>query len=214
VVPYEFVAHSYSSLTFSATLSQSSFEPGATAELSASLLEYDAVPLGPAKVWAEIRRPDGTTGVATLQSVPDDRYAAHSAMPIPGVYTFRIRARGETMHGLPFEREQTLTAVAVPGGDRWHPSDTPSNPLCELLDCLMHKGAMSDELVRKLKMLGIDPTVFLKCFEQKCRGVAGVIETRDVQPARISPSTATYSREQLMELITDIVNQSLKRLNR
>ena len=29
-----------------------------------------------------------------------------------------VRARGDTMHGMPFECEQTLTAVAVPGGDR------------------------------------------------------------------------------------------------
>jgi hypothetical protein len=39
VVSYEFVAHSYSSLAFSATLSQSSFEPGAMAELSEQLTE-------------------------------------------------------------------------------------------------------------------------------------------------------------------------------
>jgi hypothetical protein len=38
VVPYEFVAHSYSSLTFSAYVSQSSFEIGSTANISASLL--------------------------------------------------------------------------------------------------------------------------------------------------------------------------------
>jgi len=212
VVPYEVVAHSYSSLTFSAHVAQSSFEIGATAELSASLLEYDAVLRGRAKVWAEVRRPDGTTGVIMLHAVPGDRYAASYNLPIPGVYTFRVRAHGETMHGLPFEREQTLTAVAVPGGDCWDPSDPPRDPICELLDCL-RKGAMSDEFIRRLKALGIDLGVLLKCVEKKCRGAAGVIETRSVQPrlSRVNPNLSALSMEQLTELMTKIVNQSLKR---
>ena len=35
VLPYEFVAHTYSTLTFAAHVSQTSFEPGAVAEVSA-----------------------------------------------------------------------------------------------------------------------------------------------------------------------------------
>ena len=62
VLPYEFVAHTYSALTFAASVLQTSFEPGAVAEVSASLLEYAALPTGRAKVWAEVQKPGATGG--------------------------------------------------------------------------------------------------------------------------------------------------------
>lgn len=213
LVPYEFVAHSYSSLTFSAHVSQASFEIGATAEISASLLEYDAVPRGRSNVWAEIRRPDGVADTIGLSSGAGDRYTASYGLPLPGVYIIRVRARGETMRGIPFEREQTLTAVAVPGGDRWDPNDPKRDMICELLDCLRRTGAINDEFIRRLKALGIDFASFLKCFEAKCRGTAGVIETRGRHTglSRINPNLAAFSIEQLSELITEALNQSLNR---
>lgn len=84
-------------------------------------------------------------------------------------YTLRIRARGETMKGRPFEREQTLTAVAVPGGDRWSPEDPQQGGLCELLDCLRRTGALDGELLRRSKELGIDLEALIKCLDRKCR---------------------------------------------
>jgi hypothetical protein len=184
LVPYEFVAHSYSSLTFSAHVSQSSFEIGSTANISASLLEYDAVPRGRASVWAEIVRPDRALDVVGLAAGPGDRYTGNYGLGIPGVYIIRVRARGETMHGTPFEREQTLTAVAVPGGDRWSPDDPKRDPICELLECLHRTGAINDEFIRRLRKLGIDLPSFLKCFERKCRGTAGTIEIRSNSSAK------------------------------
>ena len=61
-LPYEFVAHIYSALTFRAQLTQSSYEIGATGRLSAVLLEYAAGPPGPGHSlggsgWARRRRP-------------------------------------------------------------------------------------------------------------------------------------------------------------
>ena len=84
-LPYEFLAHSYSSLTFSAHVSQSSFEIGSTANISASLLEYDAVPRGRASVWAEVRRPDQGLDVVGLAAGPGDRYTRNYSLGIPGV---------------------------------------------------------------------------------------------------------------------------------
>ena len=213
MVPYEFVAHSYSSLTFSAHVSQASFEIGATAEVSASLLEYDSVLRGRANVWAEIRRPDGAVDSIGLSAGPGDRYTASYGLPIPGAYIIRVRARGETMHGRPFEREQTLTAVAVAGGDRWDPNDPKRDPICELLDCLQRTRTINDELIRKLKALGIDLPSLLKCFERKCRGTAAAIETRGRpnSATRANLNLAAFSLEELSELITEAVNQSLSR---
>lgn len=171
LLPYEFVAHAYSSLTFSAHVSQASFEIGAVAEISASLLEYDVALRGRATVWAEAQRPGsaGSSDMVTLTSAGSGRFTASYAMPIAGVYTFRVRARGETMKGLPFEREQTLTGVAVPGGDRWSPDDPKQDVLCDLLDCLRRTGALDGELLRRSKALGINLDALIKCLEWKCR---------------------------------------------
>jgi hypothetical protein len=40
------------------------------------------------------------------------------------------------MHGAPFERERTLTAVGVPGGDKWSPNDPASDGNCGWQRCL------------------------------------------------------------------------------
>ena len=170
VIPYEFVAHTYSTLTFAAHVSQNSFEPGAVAEVSASLLEYAALPTGRARVWAEVQKPGGMgADVVSLALGAADRYVVSYPMPTPGLYTFRVRARGETMYGMPFEREQTLTAVAVPGGDQWSPNDPPRDVLCELLDCIRRSGAISGETLRRLEALGFNVGEVLKCLDRQCR---------------------------------------------
>jgi hypothetical protein len=135
-------------------------------------------------VWAEVSRPDGALDVVALAAGPGDRYMRNYGLGFPGAYIIRVRARGETMHGTAFEREQTLTAVAVLGGDRWSPDDPKRDPICELLDCLHRTGVINDEFIRRLKELGIDLPSFLKCFESKCRGTAGTIEIRSNSSAK------------------------------
>lgn len=208
LVPYEFVAHAYSSLTFSAQVSQASFEIGAKTEISASLLEYDAVPRGRVRVWAEIRRPDGASDTIALNIGAADRYSTSYGLPLAGVYRIRVRARGETMHGTAFEREQTLTAVAVAGGDRWDPNEPKRDPLCEILDCLRRKGSLDPELLRRLQALGIDLRAFLKCLDKKCRGRAAAIESRAAQaPLDTEGGVGTLSVEQLAERVAGILRQ-------
>jgi IgA Peptidase M64/von Willebrand factor type A domain len=178
VLPYEFVAHTYSTLTFAANVLQTSFEPGAVAEVSASLLEYNALPAGRAMVWAEVQKP-GSSGIEVISLAPGagDRYVASYLLPVPGLYTIRVRARGETMYGHPFEREQTLTAVAVPGGDHWSPNDPPRDVLCEVLDCLRRTGAINADVLRRLEAMGLNVGALLKCLGKDCH-------TTDERPAR------------------------------
>lgn len=135
-VTYDFVAHTYSSLNLLTTVSQSSFEVGAVARLSASLLEYGAPLTGRAQVFAEVTRPDGATTVVPVERDSAGQFTAAYAAEIPGVFTIRLRARGDTAHGTPFERERTLTAVAVPGGDKWSPTDGSAGGCCGWLSCL------------------------------------------------------------------------------
>jgi hypothetical protein len=209
VLPYEFVAHVYSSLTFSAHASQTSFAPGALVKLTASLLEYDAPLERGASVWAEIVRPDGITDFVPLPGDAGGQYTASYELQLTGVYAIRVRARGETARGLPFEREQTFTATAVPGGDIWSPNDPKSDPLCELLHCLGGRTVINEELARRLKELGIDLYALLKCLDTRCRSTAGEIETR--QPQRISEAPDAQltgvSLERLRQIISELLDE-------
>ena len=81
------------------------------------------------------------------------------------------------MYGHPFEREQTLTAVAVPGGDHWSPNDPPRDVLCELLDCLRRTGAINADVLRRLEAMGINLGALLKCLGKDCH-------TADERPER------------------------------
>lgn len=212
VLPYEFVAHAYSSLTFTAYLTQASFELGAVVHLTAALREYDAPLLGGAKVWAEILRPDGVTDLVTLGSDSGDQFVAAYDLRLSGVYSIRVRARGETMRGTPFERERTLSAAAVPGGDKWNPDEPGTDVLCELLHCLRDKGAISGELAQKLKELGIDLPAFLKCLGERCRTTADEIENRQPQKQFDPAATqlAGISFDRLVELIAERVGKTLR----
>lgn len=210
VLPYEFVAHAYSSLTFSAYVTQASFEAGAVVSLTASLREYDAPLLAGANVWAEIRRPDGVTDLVALSLDSGDQFVATYYLRLPGVFSIRVRARGETMHGTPYERERSLTAVAVPGSDMWSPNDPKANDICELLYCLRQKGAISGELAQNLKKLGIDLPAFLECLSERCRSTADEFEARQPKE-QYEPAVAQLagiSLEQLVRVIAERLAES------
>lgn len=82
------------------------------------------------------------------------------------------------MHGAPFERERTLTAVVVPGINLLQPDATTPNDLCTLVHCLGENGAISSKLQHKLKELGLDFPALLKCLDEKCHTTADELEGR------------------------------------
>lgn len=178
LLPYEFVAHAYSSLTFSAAAKQGSYDAGATVHLTALLLEYDAPLIGRAKVWAEVEGPDGLTDLVMLAQDAGGRFSASYELPLSGVFSLRVRARGETMRGTAFERERTLTAVAVHGERTWRPGEPGAHGLGDLSRCLQERGVLTDELAKKLRGLGIDLAALLDCLAGRDRSTAADLETR------------------------------------
>lgn len=146
-LPYSLVVHSYSSLNLLASLVQTGLEPGAEAQLRATLTEYSVPVDHRATVWAEILAPDGATFTVSLPEGAAGQFAGSFPATLPGVYAVRVRATGLTFREQPFTREQTLTAVAYYGGDR-DPSQTQDIQqivdwlkrrdarLCRLLECL------------------------------------------------------------------------------
>ena len=202
VLPYEFVAHAYSSLSFAATATQSAYEPGAIVRLAATLTEYE-VPVGSrAAVWAEIQRPDGTTDSLALSMNAAQQFGAAYELSLAGVYRLRIRARGETMHGSTFERERTLTVTAVPGGDIWDPNDPKPNQLCELIRCLAVQGLIDDKLKDASTRLGIDLDGLLKCLDQIC--LPGADEDPGARQGSALGRMPAASRDRLVNILQQL----------
>ncbi len=168
VVPYDFLVHCYSNLLFDAQLVQGGYEPGARVDVFASLKEYD-VPVGSrATVWAEVQRPDKATTHVALALNDVEQYEGRFHTSLPGVYAVRVRASGQTYRGTAFRREKTLSAVAVPGGGI---RPTPSDPLRELLCCLLHSEG-SDALWKRLAAQGVDIRHLRECLKRVCSAPA------------------------------------------
>jgi murein tripeptide amidase MpaA len=116
-VPYSAVVHARSNLKLAASLTQSSLEPGTSLHLRAVLTEIDLPVEHRARVQADVTRPDGTSTTLALTETGPGIFEAKTPAPLPGIYPVRFRAAGQTLRGLPFQREQTRTGLAWRGGD-------------------------------------------------------------------------------------------------
>lgn len=179
-LPYSLVVHGHSSLSLRSEIQQGGFEPGAVVRLVATLTQ-SGVPLeGPASVWAELTRPDGSSVTIALRGSEAGRFGAEFVADVAGVYRVRVRALGQTRHGLPFTRERSHTAAVWRGGDRdaeissqgGRPGQGGSDGLCELLQCLLKEGGfISPDLEKRLREAGIDLGRLRKCVAGTCREV-------------------------------------------
>jgi len=138
-----------------ATLSQSGLVPGSTMTVSATLEECGVPVDGCAIGTAEITDPVGSSTALGMTEVAHGRFQVSTIAVLGGVYPVRVVARGVTLSGTPFTREQTLTGVALHGGDEPLPT-TPAQGHSELC-CLVRNLTEQDSVLRYLKEQGIDP---------------------------------------------------------
>jgi hypothetical protein len=161
------MVQAYSNLSMTASLSQTSNEPGATVHLGARLREYDQPLASPANVRADVTRPDGSLAVVAYAPVGDGTFEGNMVATQNGVYRLRIRADGTTSRGRPFTRERLRTAAVWAGGDEPpRPPADPSDRWCELIECLLQQRGFGSALER----LDIDRAELLKCLATICRG--------------------------------------------
>ncbi len=178
-VPYSLIVHSYSSVSLRAEMHQSGYEPGAEVAVQARLTQ-SGVPLeGDGTIWGELTRPDGVQSTINFQASTPGDFSARFVAVGAGVHKLRVRARGRTRKGLPFTREQVLTAVVWRGGNRppepgpgEGPVDSqgaPDDRLCELLKCLLRAGgALTPEAERRLRSAGVELEIIRRCLEAHC----------------------------------------------
>lgn len=162
---YNLSIHTLSNLRMQVSLTQSGNEPGATIFLNASLTEYGLPLSSPATVYAELVRPDETTGIIGFSAAGSGSYEASMVAMQEGVYRFRIMAVGKTRRGRPFTREQTRTGAVWSGGNQPpRPANDPGKQFCQLLHCLLQQRGIQ-ELMKKH---GVDPSEVARCFDGLC----------------------------------------------
>ncbi len=202
---YSLSVYAFSNLRMRASLTQSHNEPGATIYLRAALTEY-AVPLrNSASARAEVTWPDGSVAVVNMPRTGPGVYEGSFVASQAGVYQCRIMARGWTMRGDRFTREQTLTGAIwrggndprPPAGGGGRPSDNPGQIFCHFLMCLLKdKGVL--EL---LKRNGIDPEHIARCIERLCR-------RRDLlQRDPVAALRDVVKDERALEILTNAMRQ-------
>lgn len=123
-VPFTVCVHARSDLRMRAAVVRPSLEPGTTLTLRVTLSEYEHPVHRRAVVQARVERPDGTTMIALDEREPGI-FSRGIVAALPGMYRFHVRARGETLQGSPFTREQLLTAPVWFGGDACRPREQP-----------------------------------------------------------------------------------------
>lgn len=162
-IRYSVTVSSWSNLRMNARLTQTSFKPGATLRLDATLTEYGQPVKRRARVEADVQRPDGVTFTLPLAEEFPGAFGGEVVGGLEGVWRVRIRARGRTFGGIAFTREQLLSAAVLVGGDalpQWPPAGEGS------IECLLRCLADDPALQRWFKERGIDIERLSKCLKR------------------------------------------------
>jgi hypothetical protein len=177
---YDVVVHSYSNLLFKASVSQSSFDPGATVTLHATLMEYDVPVDHRGFCWAEVARPDGTGFVLAMAETDPGRFSGNFVADVSGLYTMRVRAAGSTFRGVAFQREQTLSAAVYLGANQppQGGGGGGGTGCCDFLKCIINGHVIDRKLVDKLSQSGLHLDALLKCLEKNCSRSANPVKLR------------------------------------
>ena len=168
-VRYSVSVMAWSNLRMRVNLSQNSLEPGATITLRTTLTEYGLPVENRATVDVNTTNSDGTSVVLHSREIEPGLFETKIIAALPGVYRLHVIAKGVTSRGVPFTREELLTAHAVQGGDNPLPT-TPSAggqelDLCCLLNCLLKEPSV----VKFLEVHGLNSDAIRKCIEGCCR---------------------------------------------
>jgi hypothetical protein len=192
---YSASVYAYSNLRLRARLTQTGLKPGASCTIAATLTQSSIPIEGTPTVTAEITRPDGSMFVRTLSSTGAGRWETSFPAAQAGVYRCSVLAKGRTVRGQKFSREQIVTAAVWIGGNnpdgqgpggRGDPADPTggngdphgdcrccngSDILGELLCCLIGNRGLHPEALKRLEEWGIDGKRLLMCAERVCKKV-------------------------------------------
>jgi hypothetical protein len=182
-----------------ASVSQNSYEPGATLTLRSVITEYGLPVENRANVRARIIRPDETSSEKTIAEIEPGVFEATIIASMPGIYSIKVLGTGKTLRGSYFTREQLRTASVWKGGDNPFPTTTGHQRLCTLLMCILKEKTASKYLTSK----GIDVRTLARCIKIYCKDIQSP-ET-DINSDQSGPMREILTNPQLIRSLSEIV---------
>jgi hypothetical protein len=163
---YSLSALAWSNLRLRASAAQSSLTPGATLTVTAALDEYGVPVDHRAAVTIALTDPAGAIATIAMTETQPGRFEAATVLAAEGVYLVRVMASGLTFSGVPFTREQTLTAAVFAGGDQPLPTTPPKqpSPLC----CIIESLTETESVIRFLDQHGLNAAEIRKAIGRCC----------------------------------------------
>jgi hypothetical protein len=163
---YSVVIHSYSNLRMKTRFEQSSFEPGSNLTFQAILTEYGIPVERRARAYVELKRPGGTIVTVPLTETEAGIFEGTSTATFSGIYQARIMAKGVTLRGTPFTREETACVPVWKGGDVPYlpPRYSDKDDWREILACLLDKNNFTGEFDKQLRKAGINLDNIRNCM--------------------------------------------------
>lgn len=167
---YCVVVQTYSNLKMTAVVEQSAFRPGADLTFQAALAEYDIPVEKRAHVEVELTRLGGSVVTLPMTETEPGMFELTVRASLAGVYHARFMAKGVTLRGTPFTREQLATAAVWQGGDDPYqpPRDSEQTDWCRLLECVLGGKSLSREFQERMKKEGIELDGVRRCLKEHC----------------------------------------------
>ncbi len=169
---YCVTVHTYSNLRMTASIEQSSFTPGSDLGLRAALSEYGLPVERRSQIEVELTRPGGSVVTVPLLESEPGTFEGSVRATLAGVYHARFLARGVTLRGTAFTREQLASAAVWSEGNQPYTpaaSTQPKADLCHLLSCLLSEKIVTREAEDRLRKLGVDLNGIRKCIATFCK---------------------------------------------
>jgi hypothetical protein len=143
--------------------------------MTATLTEYGIPVERRAAAEVELTRPGGSKTTVPMLEIEPGVFEGAFKANTSGVYHGRILARGVTLRGTKFTREQLVSAAVWKGGDqpaRPRPSNN-KDELCRLLACLISEKNFSREFEKRMQEKGINLDGIRGCLKAFCRSRKG-----------------------------------------
>ncbi len=172
-VRYSLNVQTLSNLNLKADLNQKDVRPGSKVMLSAVLTEYGQVVKRRAKVVAYVTQPNSSVRRVRLKEIAPGQFEGSFTAATHGVFKCRLLAKGKTLTGRRFTREQLLTA-SIYDPNRLAPDEDPidhgngdkvcAEQIAILIKVMSERSEVAKLLARRLKKEGVPYKKLIGCL--------------------------------------------------
>ena len=175
-VRYSLNVQTLSNLNLKADLNQKDVRPGSEVMLSAVLTEYGQAVKGSAKVVAQVTQPNRSVRRVNFKEIAPGQFEGGFAATAHGVFKCRLLAKGKTLTGRRFTREQILTA-SIYDPNHLAPDEDPidnidpgngdhacAEKIAILIKVMSERSEVAKLLARRLNQVGVSYRELIDCL--------------------------------------------------